>query len=130
MGAFISIFPNQFKAPTALKPAATGSYLLFNVQIINLLFTLTVQKDMYSSVSKVLVGSFRVSVIHQTLTWTTGSLKCVRDHSYASVYTRSVGTPTVQYYIFDSKNSQMFFVLLMGFEVTDVRESRVRCSTN
>ena len=26
-------------------------------------------------------GSFRVSVIHRTLTWNTGSLLCVRDHS-------------------------------------------------
>ena len=27
-------------------------------------------------------GSFRVSVIHRTLTWTTVSLTCVRDHAY------------------------------------------------
>ena len=33
---------------------------------------------------KVHAGSFRVSVIYRTLTWTTGSLTCVRDHS--SVY--------------------------------------------
>ena len=39
-------------------------------------------------------GSFRVSVIHQTLTWTTGSLTCIRDHPYACVYTRGLGTPT------------------------------------
>ena len=25
--------------------------------------------------------SFHVSVIHRTLTWTTGSLSCIRDHS-------------------------------------------------
>ena len=37
---------------------------------------------------KVHVGSFRVSIIHRTLRWTTGSLTCVRDHSYACVYTR------------------------------------------
>ena len=36
-------------------------------------------------------GSFRVSVIHETLTWTTGSLSCVRDHSCACVYTRELG---------------------------------------
>ena len=35
---------------------------------------------------KVHAGSFRVSIIHQTLTWTTGSVMCVRDH-YAWVYT-------------------------------------------
>ena len=46
---------------------------------------------------------FRVSVIHRTLTWTTESLTCVRDHSYACVYTRGLGTPTAsQHNIFDS----------------------------
>ena len=30
---------------------------------------------------KVHAGYFRVSVIHRTLTWTTGSLTCVRDYS-------------------------------------------------
>ena len=33
-------------------------------------------------VLQVHAGSFRVSVIHRILTWTTGSLTCVRDHSY------------------------------------------------
>ena len=49
--------------------------------------------------------SFRVSVIYRTLTWATGSLTCVRDHSYACVYiyTWGLGTPTVsQHNIFDS----------------------------
>ena len=32
--------------------------------------------------------SFRVSEIHRALTWTTGCLMSVRDHSYACVYTR------------------------------------------
>ena len=36
---------------------------------------------------KVHDGSFPVSVIHQTLTWTTGSLTCVPDHSYACMHT-------------------------------------------
>ena len=35
---------------------------------------------------------FRVSVIHRTLTWTTGYVKCVCDHSCACVYTRGLGT--------------------------------------
>ena len=30
---------------------------------------------------------FLCSVTHQTLTWTTGSLLCVRDHSCACMYT-------------------------------------------
>ena len=35
-----------------------------------------------------MLGSFRVSAIHQTPTWTT-SLTCVRDHSYLCVYTHT-----------------------------------------
>ena len=62
----------------------------------------TVQQYKYPSVSKVHAGSFRVSVIRLTLPWTTGSLTCVRAHSYACVYTRGVwGTPTaIQHNIF------------------------------
>ena len=50
------------------------------MQIITLLFTLlfTVQKYIYPSVCKVHAVSFRVSVIHRTLTRTTESLTCVR----------------------------------------------------
>ena len=51
---------------------------------------------------KVHAGSFRVCIIHQTLTWTTGSLTCVRDHSYACIFTQVLGTPTAsQHNIFD-----------------------------
>ena len=40
-------------------------------------------------------GSFRVSVIHRTVTRTTGSLTCVRrDHACACVYTRGLVTLT------------------------------------
>ena len=35
-----------------------------------------------------------LSIIHWTPTWTTGSLSCVRDHSYACVCTQWLGTPT------------------------------------
>ena len=31
-------------------------------------------------------GSFRVSVIHQTLTWTTGYLACIHDHVCVHIY--------------------------------------------
>ena len=59
-------------------------------------------------------GSPHVSIIHQTLTWTTGSLTCVHDHSYACSYKRGLGTPTGQHSIFDSeKLSQLFLVLLV-----------------
>ena len=75
---------------------------------------------------KVHAGSYHVSVIHQSLTWTAESLRCVRDHSYACVYTRELGTPTVsQHSIFDSeKVSQIFLVLLTGFD-SQVFGSRV-----
>ena len=39
-------------------------------------------------------GSFLVSETQRTLTWTTGSLTCVCDRSYACVYTRGLGTQT------------------------------------
>ena len=54
-----------------------------------------VHKYMYLPVSKVYAGSVRVSVIHQTLIWTTGSLTCIHDPSYACVYTQRLGTPTI-----------------------------------
>ena len=43
---------------------------------------------------------------------------CVRDHSYACVYTQGLGTSTTsEYNIFDWENlSQIFLVLLKGFE--------------
>ena len=58
-------------------------------------------------VLQVHAGSFIIFVIHRTLTWTTGSLMCVRDHSYACVYTRgSVGhTDSESAQQFDSENS-------------------------
>ena len=56
-------------------------------------------------------GSFRVSAIHQTLTWTTGSLSCVRDHSCVCAYTQGLGTLTAsQHNVFDS---EIFLVLLL-----------------
>ena len=59
-------------------------------------------------------GSFRVWVIHRTLTWTTGSLTRVRDHSYSYLYTRGLGTQTAcEHNLCDSeKLSQLFLVLL------------------
>ena len=48
---------------------------------------------------------FSYSIIHQTLTWTTGSLTYVRDYSYACIYiyTQGLGTPTSQPIIFYSE---------------------------
>ena len=78
------------------------------------------------------VGSFRVSVIHRALTWTTGSFTCVCDHSYACVYTQGLCIPTaiVSTTFLNWKNSlKCFLVLLTGFEQRVV-EPWVRRSTN
>ena len=69
---------------------------------------------------KVRAGSYRVSTTHRTLTWTTWALTCVRDHSYACVYTRGLGTPTASQHniCYSEKLSQIFLGLLTqtGFE--------------
>ena len=44
---------------------------------------------------KVHAGSFLFFIIHQTLTWTTGSLTCVCDHSYSCVGTHEQWVSTV-----------------------------------
>ena len=64
------------------------------------------------------VQCFHVSVILRTLTWTTGSLMCVRNHSCACVYTREVGhidNESAQH-LDSEKLSQLFLVLRTGFE--------------
>ena len=64
-------------------------------------------------------GSFRVSVSHQTLTWTTGSLSCARDHSGACVYTHGLGTPIAsQHNIFDSEKLTNFSYAPDGIQTT------------
>ena len=79
-------------------------------------------------------GSFRVFVIHKTLTWTTGSVTCVRDQSYVCLYTRGLGTSIAsQHNIFYSeKLTNLFLVLLTGFEPRVMKSigSWGRCSTN
>ena len=69
------------------------------------------QQSCYTQLKQIKVhaGSFCVSIIHGTLTWMTGSLTCVRDHSYACVYTRGLGIPTAsQHNIFDSEKLPNF----------------------
>ena len=50
IGAFISIFPNQLKAPQGWNFEACCQWTLFNVQIITQQLTFTVQKYIYCSV--------------------------------------------------------------------------------
>ena len=54
-----------------LKPVSNGHNLVCKTLDIAKLFKFTVKKYIYPSVSKMHAGSFRVSAIHQTLTWTT-----------------------------------------------------------
>ena len=73
------------------------------------------QEQRYTqSYIQVHAGSFRVCVIHGNLTWTAGSLTCVRDLPYAFVYTRELGTPTASQHIFDSENLSQFVLVLMS----------------
>ena len=55
-------------------------------------------------------GSFRVSVIHRTLTRTTGPLTCVGHYSYACEYARGLGTPTARQHMFHSKKTHICFL--------------------
>ena len=103
-----------------LKPVANGRCLACKSLDTTLLFKCTVQKYIYPSASKVYAGSFRVPVIHRTLTCTTGSLTCIRGHSYACVDTRGLGTPhrqRVSTAFWTRKNSQVVLVPLTGFEL-------------
>ena len=63
-------------------------------------------------------GYFHVSIIHNTLTWTTRSLTCVHGLPYACLlYTGGLDTPTVnQHNLFDSEKLKVFLVLLTGFK--------------
>ena len=73
---------------------------------------------------------FRVSVIHRPLAWTTGSLTCLRDHCYAYLYTRGLGTPTTsQHNILTRKNSQFFSCAPDGVRTSGLWISN-RCSSN
>ena len=75
------------------------------------------------------VQCFCVTVIHQTLTWTTGSLMCVREHSYACVYTWGLGTSTTsQHNILTWKHSN--FSCAPGKVRTCGLWISSRCSTN
>ena len=79
------------------------------------------------------VQCFRVSVIHQTLTWTTVSLTCVRDHSCACAYTQGLGNTDESAQYFDwEKLSQICLVPQTGFKplVMESIGSRGRRSTN
>ena len=81
-------------------------------------------QDQRYPVLQVHAGPVRVSVIHRTLTWTTGSVKRVCDHSYACVYTRGCGHT-------DNESTQHFCAPDgVRTRVNDVVEYGVRRSAN
>ena len=89
-----------------LELAFRDQFLSSPVQILRFFFFFTrrltwvrlqqPQEQCYP-VLQVHAGSFHVSVIHQTLTRTTGSLTCAREHSCVCVHTRELGTPTSEW---------------------------------
>ena len=73
-------------------------------------------------VLQVHAASVSVSVIHRTLTWTaTWSLTWVCDRSYACIIIQTVvghtDSESTKYYCWLGKNSQVFLMLLAGFEL-------------
>ena len=71
---------------------------------VRLHYTYSSHKSSATQSYKCLLGLFlfSFSLIHRTLTWTTGSLTCKCDHLYACVYTWGLDTPTAsQHNIFD-----------------------------
>ena len=124
ISAFISIFPNQ------LQHVIEFLLCLFFIFIFYTLLSLSRNSGRLTWITARAALS-SPAVIHRTLTWITGYVTCVRDHSYACVYTRGLGTPTTrQHNIFDSeKLQQLLLVVLTGFEPR-VSASRFRCSSN
>ena len=97
-----------------------------------LLFKCIVQKYIYPSVSKGHTGSFRVSAIHRTLTWTTGSLMCVRiilkpayTHGGGWAHRQRVSTT----FLTRGKKSHIFLTGVRT-RVIDVIEPEARRSTH
>ena len=78
-------------------------------------------------------GSVRVSAIHGTLTWTTWSLTCVRDHSYACLCIRMVGwahRQRVSATLWTRKTPDEFFLAFLTGLEPRVFGPRVWRSTN
>ena len=78
-------------------------------------------------------GTFRVSVIHQTLTWTTGSLTCIHMiilmHANCYVHTGigHTNSKSAQHFWLGIKLKHIFLVLLTGLEPQVFRPWVRRC---
>ena len=85
-------------------------------------------------VLQVHAGSFRVSVIHRTLTWTTWALTCVRVVILVHVYTHGgcMGTSTASQHniILTRKNSHKCFLCSWRVSNLGSVDLRVPSSTN
>ena len=79
------IYLNLFKSTPsaaglkALKPAASGRYLM--CKSLPCYFHLLYRSTFILLSAKCMLGLFVFSVIHRTLTWTTGSVMCARIHA-------------------------------------------------
>ena len=123
------MFPSSFRLPcfslTGGVPWTCGLFLILILFIIHLIisfgkFEPPYLGNDYSSRKSSAIQSYKFmrclfvfSVIHRTPRWKTGSLTCVRDHSYACVYTPGgwLGTPTVsQHNICDSEKLSQIFI--------------------
>ena len=108
-GSAISTFRPPMTWPSSSLPSS-GVFFIY----IYICLTLSCPSGNFSlgkfgSLSPRKASCNSVSIILRTLTWTTGFLTCVRDYSYARVYTRGLGTPIAsQHNIFDSENSHKF----------------------
>ena len=108
-----------------------GSHALFHTLISTRLQPRCAKRQL-SYYYSVHAGSLRVFVIHQTLTWTTGSLSCILNmiilvHAYTHggwAHRQRVSTTFLT-----QKNSHIFLALLTGFKPRFFR-SQVRTSTN
>ena len=98
--------PHYYYYFEALKLEANGRYLVCKSSPYY--FHLLYRSTFFLLSAKCMLGLCD-SVIHRTLTWTTGSSACVRDHSCAWVYTRGLGTLTAsQHNMFDSEKHTFF----------------------
>ena len=102
---------------------ACCQWALLSVQITRLVtlpYYLLYRSTFYPCVSKVHAGFFHVSVIHWSLTGTTGSLTCIHGHSYACVCTPGLGTPTSHQNIFDSEKLKFVLCSWLGLNLVSL----------
>ena len=87
--SFLKRYFVQRIEPVTIKPQSEGLHFFFFYQYPFLEILAVLPGYGYSSRKSSATQSYkciRISVIHRTLAWTTGSFTCVRYHSFACVY--------------------------------------------